>query len=53
MSKPKEMSMKTVILTATLIASVLAGAIGASAAERPAPFDGAKFFTEQTSRASQ
>lgn len=45
--------MKTVIVTATLIASVLAGAVGASAADRPAPFDGAKFFTEQTSRASQ
>ncbi len=45
--------MKPVILTVTLIASVLVGTVGTSAAERPAPFDGAKFFAEQTSRASQ
>lgn len=45
--------MKTVILTATLIASVLVSAIGANAADRPAKFDGAKFFVEQSDRATQ
>ncbi len=45
--------MKTVILTATLIASVLVSAIGANAADRPAKFDGAKFFAEQSDRATQ
>ena len=53
MSKPMEMSMKTVILTATLIASVLVSALGASAAERAPTFDGAKFFAEQADRATQ
>lgn len=45
--------MKTVILTATLIASVLAGAVGANATDRPVKFDGAKFFAEQANRATQ
>jgi hypothetical protein len=47
------MSMKTVILTATLIASVLVSAIGANAADRTEKFDGAKFFAEQANRATQ
>lgn len=45
--------MKTVILTATLIASVLAGTIAASAADRTVRFDGAKFFAEQADRSTQ
>lgn len=45
--------MKTLILTSTLIASVLAGALSASAAERKVPFDGAKFFQELSDRSGQ
>ena len=45
--------MKTLILTASLIASVLAGALSANAADRPARFDGAKFFEDISNRASQ
>lgn len=41
--------MKTLIITASLIASVLTGAISANAAER---FDGAKFFSDVASRSS-
>lgn len=53
MSKPTEMTMKTVILTATLIASVLASALSASAADRSVKFDGGKFFEEQSTRGTQ
>lgn len=45
--------MKTVILTATLVASILAGALSANAAERRVPFDGAKFFADISNRAGQ
>lgn len=38
--------MKTLILTATLVASVLASALSASAADRKPTFDGYKFFQE-------
>ncbi len=38
--------MKTLILTASLVATVLVGALGANAADRRAPFDGYKFFEE-------
>ena len=38
--------MKTLILTATLVATVLASALSVNAKERPAPFDGYKFFQE-------
>lgn len=45
--------MKTLILTASLIATVLAGALSAQAAERPARFDGAKFFADVANRSTQ
>ena len=45
--------MKTLILTSTLIASVLAGALSASAADRPVRFDGAKFFQDLSDRSGQ
>ena len=38
--------MKTLIVTTTLIASVLASAVSVQAAERPTRFDGHKFFQE-------
>jgi hypothetical protein len=41
-----EMIMKTVILTTTLVASILASALTAHAADRRMSFDGAKFFAE-------
>ncbi len=43
-----EMSMKTFVLTATLLASILAAAGSVQAA--PRDFDGAKFWQEQASR---
>jgi hypothetical protein len=49
----QEMIMKTLILTATLVTSILAGALTASAAERKVPFDAAKFFAEQSNRSGQ
>lgn len=45
--------MKTLILTASLIATVLAGALNAQAASKPMPFDGAKFFEDIASRSGQ
>ena len=42
--------MKTLVLTATLVATVLASAFGAQAADRRAPFDGYKFFEDVASR---
>ena len=45
--------MKTLILTASLVASILVSAIGAQAASRPMPFDGAKFFQELSDRSGQ
>ena len=45
--------MKTLILTATLVASVLASALTATAAERRVPFDGYKFFEDIASRSGQ
>ena len=45
--KTQEITMKTLILTATLIASVLASAVSASAnryIDPNAPFNGEKFF---------
>lgn len=44
-----EMNMKSLIIAASLIATVLAGTVGASAAER---FNGAKFFEGVNSQAS-
>ena len=47
--------MKTIILATALVASILASAVGAQAADRskPKPFDGAKFFEEiATARSS-
>lgn len=38
--------MKTLILTASLVATVLVSAIGAQAADRKAPLDGHKVFQE-------
>ena len=45
--------MKTLILTASLVASILVSAIGVQAAERPARFDGAKFFEDISNRSGQ
>ena len=42
--------MKTLILATTLVASILASALTATAADRPVRIDGAKFFQEQGSR---
>lgn len=38
--------MKTAILTASLVATILVSAFGAQAAERRMAFDGYKFFQE-------
>ena len=46
MSNPTEMIMKTAILAASLIATVLASAVSVQAAERKMPFDGQKIFQE-------
>ena len=45
--------MKTLILTATLVASILAGALSTHAADRRMPFDGGKFFEDIASRSGQ
>ena len=45
--------MKTLILTASLIAGILAGSLSASAAPRHEHFDGAKFFADVANRATQ
>ena len=45
--------MKTLILTATLVASVLASALTATAAERKPAFDGYKFFEDISNRSGQ
>ena len=45
--------MKTLVLTATLVATVLVSALGAQAADRRAPFDGYKFFEGIASRSGQ
>ena len=42
--------MKTLILTATLVASVLAGALTSHAADRKPTFDGYKFFEDNSNR---
>ena len=44
--------MKTLVLAA-LAATILASAVSVQAAERPARFDGAKFFEEQSKRSGQ
>lgn len=43
--------MKTIAIALTLVASIVANSLTASAVERNVRFDGAKFFAEQTSRA--
>lgn len=45
--------MKTLIVTTTLIASILASALTATAADRKMPFDGAKFFEDISNRSGQ
>lgn len=45
--------MKTLVLTATLVAAILANAIGAQAAPRSMPFDAAKFFEDVANRSGQ
>jgi hypothetical protein len=47
------MIMKTLVLTATLVATVLASALTAQAASRQVPFDGYKFFDDIASRGGQ
>lgn len=44
--------MKTLILTTTLVATILAGALSAQANDRRMPFDGAKFFEEVARQAA-
>lgn len=51
--KPTEMIMKTAILTASLVATILVSALGAQAADRRVPFDGHKFFADIASRSGQ
>lgn len=53
LSNHTEMTMKTVILTTSLIASLLVGALSANAADRKPVFDGAAFFAENASRNGQ
>ncbi len=42
--------MKTIILTTTLVASILAGALTVQAAPKASPLDGAKFFDDIANR---
>lgn len=48
-----EMIMKTLILTTTLVASILASALTVQAADRRMSFDGAKFFDDIANRSGQ
>ncbi len=45
--------MKTLILTTTLVASILASALTVQAADRRMPLDGAKFFEEVARQSGQ
>ena len=45
--------MKTLVITASLVATVLVSALSAQAADRRMPFDGYKFFNDISNRGQQ